>query len=152
MTKTTEKVEVKAEAAAEQAQGFVAGTREKTAEYFVKGKDIATKGYEFQKANAEAVIEAGKIGFKGAQELAQTNMEYAKTNFAEVQTVVKELTTVKTPTDFVKMQGDIAKKSMEIAMQQASKNTEAFVKLATEMFQPLSNRMAATTDLFKKAA
>ena len=65
---------------------------------------------------------------------------------------MKEITSVKSPTDFVKLQSEFAKKSFDVAIAQTSKNTEAFVKLANDMFQPISNRFAVAADLFKKAA
>jgi phasin family protein len=131
---------------------FFADIREKAGEATEKGKKFAATAVEFNKANLEAMVEAGKIAAKGAQELGTTNIEYAKSNFSEVQAAVKEITTVKSPTDFIKLQGDFAKKSFDVAVAQTSKNTEAFVKLANDMFQPISNRIAVATDLFKKAA
>jgi hypothetical protein len=52
----------------------------------------------------------------------------------------------------VKLQGELARKGFDTAVAQGSKNTEAMVKLVNEMFQPISNRIAVTTELFKKAA
>ena len=145
MTKTAEKT-------AKKAKTFTADLKDRAGDVLEKGKKLAADGYEFQKANVEAVIEAGKIAAKGAQEIGKTNVEFAKANFEEVQVAVKELTSVKTPTDFVKLQGDLARKGFDTAVSQTTKNTEAMVKLVNDAFQPISNRMAATTDLFKKAA
>lgn len=145
MTKTAEKT-------AKKAKTFTADLKDRAGDVLEKGKKLAADGYEFQKANVEAVIEAGKIAAKGAQEIGKTNVEFAKANFEDVQVAVKELTSVKTPTDFVKLQGDFARKGFDTAVSQTTKNTEAMVKLVTDAFQPISNRMAATTDLFKKAA
>ncbi len=138
--------------ATQKATDFFADIREKAGEAAEKGKKFAGEAVEFNKANVEAMVEAGKIAAKGAQELGQTNFEYAKSNFAEVQAAVKEVTAVKSPTDFVKLQGDFARKGFDIAVAQTSKNTEALVKLANDMFQPLSNRFAVAADYFKKAA
>ncbi len=131
---------------------FLGDIREKAGEATEKGKKFATDAVEFNKANLEAMFEAGKIAAKGAQEMGTTNIEYAKSNFAEMQAAVKEITTVKSPTDFVKMQGDFARKGFDIAVAQASKNTETMMKLANDMFQPISNRIAVATEYFKKAA
>lgn len=139
-------------ATAEKATEFFADVREKASEAAEKGKKFAAEAVEFNKANLEAVVEAGKIVAKGAQEMGKTNMEFAKKNFEEIQVTVKEMTAVKSPTDFVKLQGELARKGFDIAVAQGSKNTEAMVKLVSEMFQPISNRIAATTELFKKAA
>ena len=139
-------------ATTEKATEFFADVRVKASEAAEKGKKFAAEAVEFNKANVEAVVEAGKIVAKGAQEMGKTNMEFAKKNFEGVQVAVKELTAVKSPTDFVKLQGEMARKGFDTAVAQGSKNTEAMVKLVSEMFQPISNRIAVTTELFKKAA
>jgi phasin family protein len=148
----TDTVKAAAEKTAEKATEFFADVRGKATEAAEKGKKFAAEAVAFNKANVEAVVEAGKIVAKGAQEIGKTNMEFAKNNFEEAQVAVKELTSVKSPTDFVKLQGELARKGFDTAVAQGSKNTEAMVKLVSEMFQPISNRIAATTELFKKAA
>lgn len=152
VTKMTDTVKATTEKTAEKATEFFADVREKATEAAEKGKKLAADAVEFNKANVEAMIEAGKIVAKGAQEMGKTNIEFAKKNFEEVQVAVKEMTAVKSPTDFVKLQGELARKGFDIAVAQGSKNTEAMVKLVSDMFQPISNRIAATTELFKKAA
>ena len=148
----TDTVKAAAEKTAEKATEFFADVRGKATEAAEKGKKFASEAVAFNKANVEAVVEAGKIVAKGAQEIGKTNMQFAKNNFEEAQVAVKELTSVKSPTDFVKLQGELARKGFDTAVAQGSKNTEAMVMLVSEMFQPISNRIAATTELFKKAA
>jgi phasin family protein len=148
VTKMTDTVKATTEKATE----FFADIRVKATEAAEKGKKMAADAVEFNKANVEAMIEAGKIVAKGAQDMGKTNMDYAKKNFEEVQVAVKEMTAVKSPTDFVKLQGELARKGFDTAVAQGSKNTEAMVKLVSDMFQPISNRIAATTEFFKKAA
>ena len=139
-------------ATTEKATEFFADVRVKASEAAEKGKKFAAEAVEFNQANVDAVVEAGKIVAKGAQEMGKANMEFAKKNFEDVQAAVKELTAVKSPTDFVKLQGEMARKGFDTAVAQGSKNTEAMVKLVSKMFQPISNRIAVTTELFKKAA
>jgi phasin family protein len=145
MTDTVKEAQAKA-------TDFLADIREKATEAAAKGQKFAANANEFNKANIEAMVEAGKIVAKGAQELGQTNMGYAKKNFEELQAAVKEVTAVKSPTDFVKLQSELARKGFDTAVAQGSKNTEALVKLANDMFQPISNRFAVAADYFKKAA
>ena len=152
VSKMTETVKNTATEAQAKAADFFADIREKATVAAEKGKMIAANANEFNKANIEAMVAAGKIVATGAQELGKTNIEYAKKNFEELQAAVKEVTAVKSPTDFVKLQGEMARKSFDIAIAQGSKNTEALVKLANDMFQPISNRFAVAADLFKKAA
>jgi phasin family protein len=156
MTNTAEKITAETKATAEtvtaKAKDFFADMQVKAGEAAEKGKKLALDATEFSKANMEAVVEAAKIAAKGAQEMGQTNLAFAKSNMDEVQAAVKEMTSVKTPTDFVKLQGEYARKSFDTAVAQTSKNTEAMVKLVSDMFQPISNRFAVATELFKKAA
>lgn len=150
--KMTDTVEKTAKEAQAKAADFFADVREKATEAAEKGKKLAADATEFNKANLEALVEAGKIVAKGAQDLGKTNLEYAKKNFEEAQAAVKEVTGVKNPTDFVKLQGEWMRKGFDTAVAQGSKNTEALVKLANDMFQPISNRFAVAADFFKKAA
>ncbi|RDV02941.1 phasin family protein [Sphingorhabdus pulchriflava] len=150
--KMTDTVEKTAKEAQAKAADFFADVREKATEAAEKGKKLAAEATEFNKANLEALVEAGKIVAKGAQDLGKTNLEYAKKNFEEAQAAVKEVTAVKNPTDFVKLQGEWMRKGFDTAVAQGSKNTEALVKLANDMFQPISNRFAVAADFFKKAA
>lgn len=137
---------------AEKAKDFTADLGSKATAAVEKSKDLAAKGFEFQKSNAEAFVASGKIGFAGAKEFGKTNVEFAKANFAEAKAVTTKLSSIKTPADLMKLQGDYAKKTVETAATQASKNTEAFVKLFGDMFQPISERVAATTEIVKKVA
>jgi phasin family protein len=149
MTKTAEQT---VETATAQAKDFFADMQVRAAEAAEKGKKLAADAVEYQKANLAALVEAGKIVAQGAQDMGKANVEFAKSNFAEMQAAVKEIAAVRTPTDFVKVQTELAKKAFDIAVAQGSKNTEATVKLVSDMFQPISNRIAVTTELFKKAA
>lgn len=148
----TDTVKATTEKMTEKATEYFADIREKATEAAEKGKKYAADAVEFNKANVEAMVEAAKIAAKGAQDMGKTNIEYAKKNFEEAQVAVKEMTAVKSPTDFVKLQGEWARKGFDTAVAQTSKNTEAMVKLVSDMFQPISNRIAVATDLFKKAA
>ncbi len=152
LKKMTETVQNTATDAKAKATDFVANMRDKAGEATEKAKTMAADATEFTKGNIEAMVEAGKIVANGAQEIGKTNMDYAKANFAEMQVMVKDMTTVKTPTDFIKLQGEWMRKGFDTAVAQGSKNTEAMVKLANDMFQPISNRFAVAADMFKKAA
>jgi len=149
MTKTAKKT---ADKATDTATSFFADMQTRAGEAAEKGRKLAADTVEYQKANFAALVEAGKIASVGAQDMGKTNVEFAKTNFADLQAAVKEITAVRSPVDFVKLQTELTKKAFDTAVAQGSKNTEATVKLVSDMFQPISNRIAVTSDLFKKAA
>jgi len=153
MTKATEKKAEKAKAeTVEAATSFFNDVRERATTAAEKGRELLSEATTVTRANLEAVTESGKIAAKGTQELAKENLEYAKSNLTEAQSAAKTLAAVKSPTEFVKVQGDIARKGFDTMVTQGSKNTETMIKLAGDIFQPLSNRLAVASDFFKKAA
>lgn len=125
-------------------------TRAKTA--YEKGTEMVSQATEFSKGNVEALVESGKIAAKGAQEMGQSYAEDTKKGFEELTAAFKEMTTVKSPTEFIELQTRLVKKSFDTAVAQTSKNSEAFLKLAGDVFQPISNRVSVAVDSFKKAA
>ncbi len=149
MTKASDK---KAKETVETANSFFADMREKATVAAEKGRELFAETGSFTKENLTAVTESGKIAAKGTQELAKENLAYAKANFSETQKAVKSLAAVKSPTEFVQVQTEIARKGFDTLVSQGSKNSEDMIKLASDIFQPLSNRMAVAADFFKKAA
>ncbi len=114
-----------------------------------KGTKLVSEIVEFNRENMEAVVEAGKIGVKGAQEMGKRTAEVSRKNWDATTAMVKEAAAVKSPTDLFKLQGDFARAQFDSAVAEMSKSTEMFVKLAGEMFQPLQNRYAVAADKVK---
>ncbi|GGB73164.1 phasin family protein [Blastomonas aquatica] len=125
-------------------------TRAKTA--YEKGTEMVSQATEFSKGNVEALVESSKIAAKGAQDMGQTYAEDTKKTFEEMTAALKEFTTVKSPTEFIELQSKLVRKTFDTAVAQTSKNSEAFLKLAGDVIQPISNRVSVAVDSFKKAA
>jgi len=124
--------------------------RAKTA--YEKGSEMVSQAGEFSKGNVEALVESGKIAAKGVQDMGQTYAEDTKKSFEELTVALKEMTSVKSPTEFIELQSKMVRKSFDTVVAQTSKNSEAFLKLAGDVIQPISNRVSVAVDSFKKAA
>ena len=98
------------------------------------------------------MVEAGKIAAKGFETLGQDNADYTRRSFEGMTATVKSLASIKSPTEFFKLQGDYMRSAFDGAVAQTSKNTEAFIKLASDAAQPLSNRFAVAVEKVKTAA
>ena len=107
---------------------------------------------EFGKGNIEALVESSKIAVRGLETLGQDAAAYAKASFEEAAATARTLTSVKSPTEFLKLQSDYTRSAFDALVQQASRNTEAMLKLAGEVVQPLSNRVALAAEKLKVAA
>lgn len=120
---------------------------------FAKTGEIASEASEVTKGNLEAVVESGKILVNGVQEMGRTAVSDAKTAFEVVTADVKKMASVKSPTELFQLQGELARRNFDAMVTQGSKNTETVVKLANDMFAPLSTRMSITAEkLGRKAA
>jgi len=117
-----------------------------------KSQKLLQEASEFGKGNIEALVESSKIAARGLETLGQDAAAYAKKSFEEAATVAKTLTSVKSPTEFFKLHSDYVRSSFDALVQHSSHNAEAVLKLAGEVVQPLSNRVALAAEKLKVAA
>jgi len=88
----------------------------------------------------------------GLQELGSTVAADSRSAFETITADVKELASVKTPTEFFQLQSTMLRKNFDGVVAQASKNTEAMIKLATEAFLPITSRVSLAVEKVSKAA
>jgi len=117
-----------------------------------KGTGALGEANEFAKGNVEAVVESGKIFSAGLQDLGATLVAESRGAFDAMTADAKELAAAKSPTEFFQLQSALARKQFDGAIAQASKSTEAWLKLANDVFAPLSNRVTLAVEKVSKAA
>jgi hypothetical protein len=117
-----------------------------------KGSDVLGEAKSFTKGNVDALAASGKILGAGLQELGKTYVAEGKSAYATVTGDVKELKAVKTPTDFVRLQTSILRRNFDHAFAFGGKNSETMIKLAGEVFAPISARASLAVAKVKKAA
>lgn len=117
-----------------------------------KSQQIAAELTDFNKGNLEALVESGKIAAKGFERLGQDQAEYARKSFEQTTAAFKGMAGVKSPTELAKLHSDYVRSSFDAMVAQTSHSTEAFLKLAGEIAQPISNRFAVAAEKVKLAA
>lgn len=140
-----------AEDAKTRAETLTADFNEKAKEAFAKSSKIAEDAVEFNKANVEALVEAGKIAAKGVEALGQEGVTFARKSFEDTTAALKGYTAVKSPTEFFKLYAENSKKAFDAAVAQTSKTSELVVKLTNDSFAPISNRVSVITSKMKAA-
>ena len=141
-----------AEKTTEQAQAMFADVQDRTKGAVEKGQQFFAELVEFNKGNVEAIVESSKIAASGFQSMGQDVVADAKASFEGARDVMQQFATVKSPTEFMKLQADYARSAFDTLVQQASRRTEASLKLAGEVAQPISNRVALAAEKIKIAA
>lgn len=117
-----------------------------------KGKQGLEDYAAFQKGNVEAVIESTRIAAKGIETLGQEAAAFAKKSYDHTSETLKAMASVKSPTELMKLQADYFRSSFDALVAQTSRTTEAQLKLAGEIAQPLQNRFALAAEKLKIAA
>ena len=152
MTTMIDHVEAAAAEATERMKSFTGEAKAHAESAVEKGTKAFAEASDFAKGNVEAIVESGKIAAKGMETLGQNAADYARKSFEGATATLKSLSSVKSPTDFFKLHSDYMRSSFDSIVAETSKTTEAMLKLAGEVAQPISNRVAVAVEKVKIAA
>jgi phasin family protein len=147
-----ENVKKQTETAMAQGKAAVEQFQTKTREALDKSTKAAEELNSFARENVEAFVESGKIAAKGFETLTQSALELAKKNGEAATTAFKSFSSAKSANELLQLQSDFARTQFDKFIADSSKMTEAFVKLSTDMFEPISSRFAVAADKFKTVA
>ncbi|QHL89987.1 TIGR01841 family phasin [Sphingomonas changnyeongensis] len=149
--------------AAETATGFAADAQARAQAMFAEMNDRAKAAMErsakmleelgdLNKGNIEAVVESSRVAAKAAETLGQHAAETARKGFEQATAAFKGFASAKTPTELFQMQSDFMRKSFDDMIADAAKTSETVLKLAGDVMQPLSNRVAVAAEKIKTVA
>jgi len=125
---------------ADRFQSLFADAGARSQELVAKSQKTAEELAELAKANVEALTESGRIAATGAKALGQDILASGREGFEQASGAMKTLADAKSPTEFIQIQSELARTGFDRAVAESSKFAEAFVKLAGEAIQPISNR------------
>lgn len=165
VTETATTIEAAAEASVKNFEKSIAAVRE--------GIEKATKGLEtsqaklkenvekavktseemlsFGQGNLEAYIKATQIYVAGVQDLSKHIAASSKSSLEESVAFSKSLMGVKSVKEAVDLQTGFAKSSIEKAVAESNKLTDATVKLAEQAIAPLTARISLAVETFGKS-
>lgn len=106
----------------------------------------------FTKGNVDALVESGRIAARGFEQMGREAADYARRSFETMTANVRELASVKSPTELMRLQAEQTRAAFDGVVAQTSHATETVLKLAGEIAQPISNRVAVVADRIKTAA
>jgi phasin family protein len=149
--------------AAETATGLAADAQARAQAMFAEMNDRAKAAMErsakmleelgeLNKGNIEAVVESSRVAAKAAETLGQHAAETARKGFEQATAAFKGFAAAKTPTELFQMQSDFMRKSFDDMIADAAKTSETVLKLAGDVMQPLSNRVAVAAEKIKTVA
>lgn len=114
------------------------------------GVEKSTRAFEefsdLAKGNVEALVESGKIATKGVEAMGQGAAEYGRLSFEKASAAMKSLAAVKSPTEFFQVQSELLSSSFDAFAKESAKASEALLKLAGDVAQPISTRVSVVTE------
>jgi phasin family protein len=106
----------------------------------------------FGQANLEAFVKSGQIWSAGVQELTKQIASSAKASFDESVTTFKAISTAKSVKEAMDLQSTFAKATLEKAMAESNKLTDASIKLTEQTLAPITARVTVAVETFGKTA
>ena len=106
----------------------------------------------FGQGNMEALIKASQIWAAGVQDLTKTFAATAQAQMDATMSNFKALAGVKSIQDAVELQSTLARTSVETVVTEASKMTDASMKLAEQAIAPITARVTLAVEKFGRAA
>jgi phasin family protein len=140
-----------AEAVADKVQAMFGDVNEQARVAFEKNARLMEELTELTRGNVEALVTSTKLVAKGVEALGQDAAEYGRKSFEEASSALRSFAEVKSPTDLFKLQSEFAKTQFDSIVAQNSKLSEAAIKLAGEIFEPLSSRYSVAAERVKSA-
>lgn len=141
-----------ADKAQEQGRAAFANAGEQARVAFDKSRKVAEDMAEFGKGNVEAFVESSRIAAQALESFGQDAAAFARARYESTAQLVQTLASVKSPTEALQLHADYVRASFDALVKEASRSTEATLKLAGDVAKPLQNRVAVAADKFRTAA
>jgi len=152
MTDALETAKAYAEDAKNKFQSAFTDASEKAKVALEKSSKAMEELGELTKGNYEAIVESSKIAAKGVETLGQEAVEFSRKSFEKSTSTFKSFAAVKSPSEFFQLQTELVSAAFDSFANETAKNSEKFLKLAGEVSQPISNRVAIVSEKVKKLA
>ena len=114
----------------------------KTAEEFVS----------FGQGNFEAMMKCSQIWAAGVQDMSKTFAATAQAQLDQTVSTWKALASVKSFKEAIDLHSSLARSSVETAVAETSKLTDASMKLAEQTIAPITARVSLAVETFGRTA
>ena len=137
--------------AADRFQAMFGDANERAKTAFERNTRFAEELTELTKGNVEAFVASTKVAAKGVETLGQEVAELSRKSFEEASTALKGFAEVKSAADFFRLQGDYARGQFDALVAESAKMSEALIKLAGDVAEPLTSRYSVAAERVKAA-
>ena len=138
--------------AAEQFKTVFGDVNERAKAAAERSAKIVEELADLTRGNVEAIVASSKVAAKGFESLGQDAAEYSRKSFEDASAALKGFAEVKSATDLFKLQGDFARAAFDSAVAESARFSEALVKLAGDVVEPINSRYTVAAERVKTLA
>jgi phasin family protein len=150
-TRGTQTMKTETNKIADRVQAAFGDVNERAKTAFERNARFAEELTELSKGNVEALVASTKVAARGVETIGQEVAELSRKSFEEASAALRGFAEVKSPTDFFRLQGDYARGQFDTFVAESAKLSEAMIKLAGDVAQPLTSRYTVAADKVKTA-
>jgi phasin family protein len=152
MNKQTKKAVETGAFAADQFQAVFGEVNERAKNAAERSARVVEELTDLTRGNVEALIASSKVAARAAETLSQEAADYSRRSFEEASATLKSFAEVKSPTDLFRLQSEYARSAFDSAVAESSKISEAMLKIAGEVAQPITSRYSVAAERVKNLA
>jgi phasin family protein len=119
---------------------------------FEKGSKLVEEFADLTRGNVEAFVASSKVAAKGVETLSQEAAEFGRKSFEDASAAFKNFAEVKSATDLFKLQSDFARSAFDAAVAESAKVSEAVLKIAGDVAEPITSRYSVAAERVKTLA
>ena len=138
--------------AADKIQAVFGDVNERAKTAMEKSGRLVEEMTEISRGNVEAIVASSKIAARGVETLSQDVAEFGRKSFEEASATFKSFAEVKSPADLFRMQSEFARAQFDALVAESSKVSEAVIKLAGEVAEPITSRYNVAAERVKAIA
>jgi phasin family protein len=146
---TVSQMTTSAEAALESSKAAMEQMTAKSKEAIETSMKTMDEMADLARGNVEAVIASARAATTGLEQVAAHVTESSRKSFEDMTAAAKSMASAKTPNELMQLQSDFAKNQFDGVVAEFSKMTEMMMKISGDIFEPVQNRMAISTDKMK---
>jgi len=138
--------------AADQFKNVFGDVNERAKGAMERSAKIVEELADLTRGNVEALVASSKVAAKGVETLSQDAAEYSRKSFEEASATLKSFAEVKSATDLFKLQSDFARSAFDAAVAESARVSEAFLKIAGDVAEPITSRYTVAAERVKTLA
>ena len=137
---------------AENAQALFGDINERAKTAVERSARVLEEMTDLTRGNVEAIVASSKVAARGVETLSQEAAEFGRKSLEEASNAVRTFAEVRSATDFFRIQSEFAKTQFDSMVAESSKMSEAVIKLAGEVIEPITSRYSAAAERVKSLA